>query len=168
LLALQVQRLTIPRFLAKDDKRAHRFNDAFINKQINLSMSKSPAGQRAIEVMTYIEIDRLSEELRPLPHPNGDEEPEVKVERYNRARDAKENTLPEAKRQLEFIAYQMVADGEEPSCDILGARFLAERLPEYVGRGGSGSYTKLRVGELRELLRLRGRDVEGLKVELIE
>ena len=51
---------------------------------------------------------------------------------------------------------------------VLGARCLQAVLPNWIEQGGVGGYHKLHVGEMHELLRVRGEDREGMKPQLLE
>ena len=125
-------------------------------------IERSLAYERAIEILAAMEFSHIEEHAK-LPHAGGGLSPAERAERYQCQRKAKDDAIEKAKPVLHRIAKQMTANKEQVSADIIGARCLQEVLPGWVAQGGSGGYTKLHVGELNELLRLRGEDCDGMK-----
>jgi hypothetical protein len=71
----------------------------------------------------------------------------------------------------EEIAQKMVEEDEEANADVIAGRLLFKSLPEWVSKGNKGVYGTLHVGEMKEILRLRGDEVitqKCMKPMLIE
>lgn len=159
--------LTSSSILQADDNKDHKTSITYIEGTIKDTFEWSPAYVRAIEIMMPHELDRLNHDTE-LPFSDSDTSTEAKAARTLQQLESKRIAAGKARPIIEQLAYSMVADGDKVNTSAIGARFLHRLLLDYVSSGGAGGYTKLHVGELEELLRLRGEERSGKKPKLIE
>lgn len=155
------------RLLTAYDQKHLKGDPAYVKKIIDQVYEHAPAYVRAVDILMHKEIHRLDED-KPLVHPTAGNTDAEKAARYNRQRSCKNLATEKVKPMVENIANQMFVDKEKVSANVIGGRLLHEILPDWVTDGNVGSYSKLHVGEMQELLRLRGEDTTGMKKKLIE
>lgn len=159
--------LTQPSMLTADDAKDHPINPTYIQKAIDATFTNSPAYARTVDILTQIEFEKKNRE-DPLPHPGGGLDEQAKTERYLRQRACKAVAVSQAEPIVREIAKTMASSKEKINSDVLGARCLHRLLPEWVAKGNVGAYSKLHVGELKELLRLRDQHLDLEKPRLVE
>lgn len=151
---------------AFDQKHLKR-DPAYVKQIVDQVYEHAPAYVRAVDILMHKEIYKLDKE-EPLVHPTAGNTDAEKAARYNRQRSCKDLAIVKVRPMVEDIANQMFVDKEKVSTDVVGGRLLQKILPDWVAAGNVGSYGKLHVGEMQEILRLRGEDSTGMKKKLIE
>jgi hypothetical protein len=119
-----------------------------------------------VDILTQIEFARKNRE-DALPHPGGGLDEQAKTERYLRQRACKAVAVSQAEPIAREVARTMASRKEKINSDIIGARCLHTLLPDWVAKGNVGAYSKLHVGELKELLRLRDQHLDLEKPKLV-
>lgn len=140
----------------KDDEIRSKSEKYKANK-LKFALSRSSTGKQALEILIRERTNEVAEERKLSAD-------DTKA-RLLISMEVKEAVEKEAAERVAKIAKALEEDGFGVwEGDQIGAYLLNEVKLDT----GTGNYTGLRMVELREMLRLRGLDVEGSKKELIK
>ncbi|KAF2103007.1 hypothetical protein NA57DRAFT_71990 [Rhizodiscina lignyota] len=134
------------------DEEMMKKNKPYIDRQKADALRHSPAGRRALEIMTGLERKEYGGK-DPVPR--------------DESKGCEERSLNVAEEEVSIIAQQLLDEDKVPEAGVIGARLMWSKIPTWLQAGMTSGYTSLHAEELKEILSLRGQDTRGLKPELI-